>query len=210
MIRILIVDDEVILRDSLKYILEEDEDIEVLDCAGNGREALAACRRNLPDIVLMDIVMPLSDGVEGTMLIKKEFPEVKIIILTTFQDNENVKNALINGADGYLLKLIKPKELIQAIKNTANNINPMHSSTLKTIIDHLDKNDKGKAVSFDLNEKESDVIRLIVDGKSNREISQILFLSEGSIKNTITAILNKLKLKDRTQLAVFAVRNNIV
>lgn len=215
MIRLLLADDEAILQDSLRLILEQDRDIEVTDCVENGFKALESCRLRKPDIVLMDIVMPVCDGVEGTRLIKSEFPDVKVIILTTFNDDENVTKALMNGADGYLLKLLKTNELISSIKNSVYNISTIHSHTLKTIINQIDtKNHAIGLADFKilnpLTDREIDIINLVVDGKSNREIAATLYISEGSIKNSITTMLQKLKLKDRTQLAVFAIRNNIV
>ncbi len=210
MIRILLADDEVILRDSLKYILERDNDIQVIDSVGNGFEALESCKKALPDLILMDIMMPVCDGVEGTRLIKSLFPSVRIIILTTFKDEVYLLNALKYGANGYLLKDIRAEELLVAVKNSANTLGVIHNDALKLIANRISQYANSDALKANLTEREIEIIRQIVNGKSNREIASSLYLTEGSIKNSITVLLDRLKLNDRTQLAVFAVRNNIV
>ena len=212
MIKVLIVDDQVILRDSLKFMIEQDEEIEVTGTAGNGREALLACDKSMPHVVLMDIMMPGCDGVEGTKLIKEKYSSVKIVILTTFNDDENVAKALDNGADGYLLKDIKPDEIILAIKSVHKGLNILNKNTFSNITNKIKPAkidfDKNNEISF--TDREITIIREIVEGKSNREIASKLFLTEGTVKNIITGILSKKNFKDRTQLAVFAVKNNIV
>lgn len=212
MIKVLIVDDQVILRDSLKFMIEQDEEIEVTGTAGNGREALLACDKSMPHVVLMDIMMPGFDGVEGTKLIKEKYSSVKIVILTTFNDDENVAKALDNGADGYLLKDIKPDEIILAIKSVHKGLNILNKNTFSNITNKIKPAkidfDKNNEISF--TDREITIIREIVEGKSNREIASKLFLTEGTVKNIITGILSKKNFKDRTQLAVFAVKKNIV
>lgn len=211
MIRVLLADDEVILRDSLKYILERDSDIQVIDSVGNGFEALESCKKALPDLILMDIMMPVCDGVEGTRLIKSLFPSVRIIILTTFKDEEYVMNALKFGASGYLLKDIRAEELLGAVKNSASTLGTLHNEALSLVVNRITQHMNSDALKkANLTEREIEIIRQIVNGKSNREIASSLYLTEGSIKNSITVLLDRLKLNDRTQLAVFAVRNNIV
>lgn len=213
MIQLLIVDDEVILRDSLKFVLERNNDIIVAGTAGNGYEALEFCKTQIPDLILLDVRMPVCDGVEGTRLIKEMFPQIRIIMLTTFLDEEYVLKALKYGAEGYLLKDIKPEELTKVIRNSVNALGTFHINALKVIADQIDqKKDWKESVqeSYHLSEREIQIIHHIVNGKSNREIASSLFLTEGSIKNSVTVLLNKLKLNDRTQLAVFAVRKNII
>jgi DNA-binding NarL/FixJ family response regulator len=216
MIRIIIVDDQIILRESLKFIVEQDSEINVVALGGNGKEALALCDKHHPDVVLMDIMMPDCNGVEGTKLIKAKYNSIKVIILTTFNDEENISQALKNGADGYVLKDIKPDELIMAVKSSVKGLNVMHPSAFNTVANKMSpetvstKTPNDKRANIELTERELDVVRLIVDGKSNKEIASSLFITEGSVKNIITIILDKLKLKDRTQLAVFAVKNNII
>lgn len=210
MLKVLMVDDQIILRESLKFIIEQDNEIEVIGSAGNGMEALELCKKEAPDLILMDIMMPICDGVEGTKLIKELNPSIKVLILTTFNDTENVSKALQNGADGYILKNVKPDELILAIKSTAKGLTILHKNTFDTFLNQSKIKQNKLELNFTLSEQEIKIISLIVDGKSNKEISDDLHFAEGSIKNIISSILNKLKLRDRTQLAVFAVKNNLV
>lgn len=215
MIKVVIADDQVILRESLKFIIEQDSDIQVAGCAGNGREALQLCDRLLPNIVLMDIMMPGCDGVEGTRLIKEQYNSIKVLILTTFNDDENIAKALKNGADGYVLKDIKPDELILAVKSVAKGMSIIHKTAMDSMVKqfntgNVSRKSKEATPAIDLTEREISIIKLIVDGNNNREIASGLFLTEGSVKNIITGILAKLNLKDRTQLAVFAVKSNLV
>lgn len=219
MIKVLIVDDQIILRESLKFIIEQDKDINVIGLAGNGKEAFSLCEQLNPDVVLMDIMMPKCDGVEGTRLIKSKYKEIKVIILTTFNDEGNVTRAIKNGADGYVLKDISPDQLILTVKSVFKGYSIMHQSTLNTFIDSKDKEKKNKKTSANikkekvnvrLGKRELEILNLIVEGKNNKEIAETIFISEGTVKNTISHMLNKLNLKDRTQLAVFAVKNNIL
>lgn len=217
MIKVLIVDDQIILRESLKFIIEQDSDINVVGLAGNGKEALSMCEKLNPDVVLMDIMMPECDGVEGTRLIKSKYETIKVIILTTFNDEKNVSTAIKNGADGYVLKDISPDQLILAIKSVFKGFSIMQQSTLNTFADSKEKRNnkksitvKVKGVNIKLGKNELEILNLIVEGKSNKEIAETMFITEGTVKNTISHMLGKLNLKDRTQLAVFAVTNNIL
>lgn len=215
-IKVLVVDDHTMLRESIKFVIEQDPDIEVVGCAGNGKEALALCQQFLPDLVLMDIVMPGCDGIEGTRLIKQKFNHIKVIILTTFDDDENISRAMQNGAEGYILKDLEPSELIAIIKNTMRGLRVVHQNVFNSIIKQLVPSTGGTAVSEEikpgvkLTEREKIIIDLVAQGKSNREIADAVALSRGRIKNIITEILAKLELEDRTQLAVYAVRHNLV
>lgn len=217
MIKVLIVDDQIILRESLKFIIEQDSDINVVGLAGNGKEALSMCEKLNPDVVLMDIMMPECDGVEGTRLIKSKYETIKVIILTTFNDEKNVSTAIKNGADGYVLKDISPDQLILAIKSVFKGFSIMQQSTLNTFADSKEKRNnkksitvKVKGVNIKLGKNELEILNLIVEGKSNKEMAETMFITEGTVKNTISHMLGKLNLKDRTQLAVFAVKNNIL
>ncbi len=216
MIKVVIIDDQVILRESLKFIVEQDPEIKVIGLGGNGKESFDLCNSLNPDVVLMDIMMPVCDGVEGTKLIKSKFNQIRVIILTTFNDEENISKAIKNGADGYVLKDIKPDELILAVKSVAKGFSIMHHTALDTVAKQIEHNNdstqhkEDPKVEINLTDRELSIVKLIVDGKSNREIASSIFITEGSVKNIITNILEKLNLKDRTQLAVFAVKNNIV
>lgn len=212
MIRVILVDDQIILRDSLKQIMEQDEEIKVVDLAANGMEALEVSKKHNPDVVVMDIRMPEVDGIEGVKLIKKELPNVKILMLTTFVDEENIYDALNYGADGYILKDIKPEELILAIKNVYKNMVTLNKDVYKSIINNSKTEDKIwiKNREFNLTPRELSIVNLIVDGKNNKEIASELFLTEGTVKNIVTGILDKVNLRDRTQLAIFAIKNKLV
>ncbi|KKM08658.1 LuxR family transcriptional regulator [Clostridiales bacterium PH28_bin88] len=222
MIRILIVDDQILLRESLKSIIECDNEIDVIGCAENGFEALRMCDELLPDLVLMDIKMPLCDGVEGTKLIKARHNTIKVLILTTFDDDENVTRALKNGADGYILKDVTPEELILIIKNAVKGFYILSNKTYGTVAKRLDEDrtvhkdfqpdklgDKSER-GMVLKDAELKILRLIAEGKSNREIASVVYLSEGRVKNIISEMFTKLKLRDRYQLISYAYKNNLI
>jgi DNA-binding NarL/FixJ family response regulator len=213
-IKVILVDDEKLIIKGLKLILETYEDIEVIALASNGEEALIACREKEPDLVLMDIRMPQCDGVLGTKLIKKEFNKVKILILTTFNDVEYIHEALKYGASGYILKDSDYDLIYEGIKACLKGnivINPEVAS--KIISENVRYNRKNSLEevksNYNLNDKEINIIREIANGLSNKEIGEKLFLSEGTIKNNISYILSKLSLRDRTQLTIFAFKNNL-
>lgn len=217
MCRVIIADDQEVIREGLKQLIEQDDEIKVVGCAGNGKEAYELCGKLSPDIVLMDMIMPVCDGIECTRLVKDTYKSVKVVILTTFSDREKISQALYNGADGFVYKDIKITELRQLIKSTVKGLRVVHPNVVRTIMDSGEGGDAGSSSKevtagekFNLTEREKSVISLIVLGKSNREIAAILFITEGRVKNVITRILDKLRCKDRTQLAIFAVVNNII
>jgi len=222
MIKLVLAEDQVVVREGIKKLLEEDEEIDVVGCAGNGNEALELCDAFAPDVVIMDINMPVCDGVEGTRLIKQKYPSVKILILTMYNDDDNICRAMENGADGYVLKGIRPEDFISAIKKTVNGLNVVDESVLATIMKKYKYNKRNQKVSDTvkktdkntinnlLNDTEKEIIKYIVYSKNNREIAQILHLSEGRVRNIITRIFRKLDVKDRIELAVLAVKNDIV
>jgi DNA-binding NarL/FixJ family response regulator len=213
MIKLILADDQIILRDSLKYIIEQDDDIKVIAAVSNGLEAYKACKIHNPHLILMDIEMPEYNGIQGTTLIKKEMPNTKILILTTFDDYDNVFQALQEGADGYILKDIKPDELILTIRNVHAGLAVIPKKLLSKAMKNQEYTKKTLTNTpqqpLNLTKREFEIVTLIVHGKSNKEIAKEIFLSEGTIKNMITNILEKLELRDRTQLAVLAVRNGI-
>jgi DNA-binding NarL/FixJ family response regulator len=216
MVRILIADDEKLLRESLKSIIETDPEIKVEGCAEDGAEAFRLSRELAPDVVLMDVRMPECDGVEGTRLIKQFDRNIKVVMLTTFGDEESITKAVENGADGYVLKDVTPDELKGVIKNAAQGFlvfSGKAGSTLRRgfVMQGRPAGDGPKQdVSALLKESELNILRLIAEGKSNREIAEQVFLSEGRVKNIVSEILAKLRLKDRYQLLSFAYRNNLV
>ncbi|HEX3045355.1 MAG TPA: response regulator transcription factor [Bacillota bacterium] len=214
MLKILLAEDQVLLRESLKVLLEQEDDLQVVGCASNGREAFELCESLAPDIVLMDILMPECDGVEGTRLIKAKYGSIKVLILTTFDNQENVYAALQSGADGYILKEISSKDLVLAIRNTAKGFGIIHKKTYDQIVNHFQSHTTESSTSgnpvVNLSERELQIIRWIVEGKSSREIADILYLGEGRVKNIITELLKKLNVKDRVQLVVYAIKNNLI
>lgn len=210
MIRVIISDDQKIIREGLKFIIEQDEEIEVIGLASNGNEVLQLCKNNNADLILLDIVMPELDGIDTTKILKEKYQNIKIIILTTFNEEELVTKALKNGADGYILKDIDSEELIYVIKNTLKGLKIFHDNVFDKIVYKIDNPKKTDKLKLNLSEKELEIVKLIVYGKSNKEIASDLNLNEGTIKNTVSSILSKLNLDSRTQLAVFAVNNNLV
>lgn len=217
MINLVIAEDQVVLRECLNLILKQNNEIEVVGCAGNGEEAFELCSRLKPDLVLLDIVMPVCDGIAALRLIKENHPQIKVIMLTTFGNDENVQKALKFGADGYILKDIKPAELITIIKSTMNGMQIIDQNVYNTIIKQFNNDDHDPKITIEerevypeLTDREINIIRLIVQGKSNKEIAASIYLSETRVKSVITHILRKFKVEDRTQLAVYAVKNNLV
>lgn len=215
MIKLLIADDQDILVEGLKLILGMEKDIEICGTASNGKKALEVCRMNHPDVVLMDIQMPELSGVEATALIKKEFPDIKIIVLTTFNDDQYIYDALKNGASGYMLKDTSPLEIARAVRTVYNGGALIQSEVAVKVIDKFSQMARGtvdKTIDSRaglLTERETEICRLIAEGKSNKEIAGQLFLSQGTVKNHITRVLVKLDLRDRTQLAVYTIKNDL-
>lgn len=214
-IKVLLVDDERFVTSGMSMILNTFEDVEVIGTASNGEEALLECRKSEPDVVLMDIRMPKCDGVLGTKMIKKEFERVKILILTTFNDMEYIHEALKYGASGYILKDSDYDLIYEGIKGCFKGNVVIHPEVASKILnENLNYNKKNNLeeikLRFDLSDKEVNIIKEVANGLSNKEIGEKLFLSEGTIKNNISNILNKLSIRDRTQLTIFAFKNNIV
>ena len=212
-IKVMLVDDEQLIRSGLKIMLETYPDIEVIHQAGNGREAFECCQMEVPDVVLMDIRMPVSTGIEGTKLIKEAYPEVKIVMVTTFQDTEYIVEAMQYGASGYLLKDSSYEAIYDGIKVALSGKVVMDA----TVSEKLVMQPKAQTTTYQqtdisslgLTEREIELIRLVSQGLNNKEISEALFLSEGTVKNNISTILSKLALRDRTQLVIFAYDHHI-
>jgi DNA-binding NarL/FixJ family response regulator len=207
MIRILIVDDQYLIRQGLKSMLESNEDIQVIGEAENGQRAIEQISTLQPDIVLMDIRMPVMDGVAATKTIAQQYPEIKVLVLTTFDDDEYVSQAMRLGAKGYLLKDTEPDELMLAIRSVYKGQTLMGPGLLEKVLMPV----APTVIAVEpppelaqLTPRELDVLRLIASGANNREIAQSLFLSENTVKNYVTNILSRLNLRDRTQAALFA------
>lgn len=207
MIKAVIADDIQILRQGLKAILEQDDGIEVAGLAADGREAWQLCRKLKPDVVLMDMRMPRYDGSYGITRIKADFPDIRVLVLTTFDDRETVDAAVQGGADGYILKEMEDDKVIQSVKAVCAGIRVFGGSVFEGMRRQMAL--PGAKADLDLTPREMDIMRLVAQGMDNREIAAGLFLAEGTVRNNISRLLEKLKLKDRTQLAVFAVKNNL-
>ncbi|OFT00031.1 response regulator transcription factor [Granulicatella sp. HMSC31F03] len=210
-IRLIIADDEMLIRTGLKIMLEASGNVEVLALAENGRAAFEACTIHRPDVVLMDIRMPESNGIEGTKLIKEAFPEVKVLIVTTFQDTEYIVEAVQNGASGYLLKDSSPDAILDGIKVALSGKVVMDTVISEALLTNtsIEKEERFDAEKWGLTTREVELIAQVAKGLSNKEIAQTLFLSEGTVKNNISTILSKLELRDRTQLVIFAYENKL-
>lgn len=211
MIKVLLVDDAKLFREAIRNILEHDPELQVVACATNGNEAIEFCDQYLPDIVLMDIIMPVKDGVESTRLIKEKYSWIKIIMLTASSDDENVRNALKNGADGYVLKDVNPTELILTIKSAMSGLSIIDKSIYRQMVSKISQSPPAEELpDVVFTERENDIIRLVGQGKTNREIAESLFLAPGRVKNIITVILQKLNYKDRIQIAIYAIRKKLI
>lgn len=212
MIRVVIADDIQILRQGLKAILSQDPEIQVTGMASDGREAFECCRKEPPDVVLMDMRMPEFDGSWGIAAIKKKFPQVKILVLTTFDDQETVDAAVNSGADGYILKEMEDEKVIQSVKMVCAGMQVFGGSVFEGIRRQIAPRKAKREANPDalgLTARELDIMRCVARGMDNREIGAELFLAEGTVRNNISRLLDKLKLKDRTQLAVFTVKNHL-
>jgi DNA-binding NarL/FixJ family response regulator len=204
--RIILVDDDKLVCSSLKTILEVDQEIIVLGVGYNGKEAINLYRKLSPDILLMDIRMDTMSGLDAAEIILKEYPDAKVLFLTTFADDEYIIKALKIGAKGYILKqnfeCIAPS--LKAVHIGQNVFGQDIVSKIPTLM-----NTGQKSFSeFDIHEKELEIIQLVAEGLNNKEIAAKLFLSEGTVRNYLSVILEKLNLRDRTQLAIFFYRNN--
>ncbi len=213
MIKVLIADDQELIRESLKIVLNTHEDLQVIDTVEDGFGVLDSLKRNIPDVILMDIRMPRMDGVYCTKMVKEAYPDVKIIILTTFDDDDFVFSALKFGASGYLLKGVSMDGLYQAILTVVSGgamINPDIATKVFRLFSKMANTNYAINVNDDnvreLNKPEWKVIQQVGFGLSNKEIAQKLFLSEGTDRNYLSSILSKLELRDRTQLAIWAVQ----
>ncbi|EJN95008.1 response regulator [Streptococcus ratti] len=216
MIKVLIADDQELIRESLKIVLSSYKDIEVVGAVADGAEVLESLKKSQPDVILMDIRMPKMDGVLCTKEVKENYPHIKIIILTTFDDDDFIFKALQYGASGYILKGISMEDLHQAIV-TVNKGNAMINPDVATKVVKLFSQMAQSNSAIQVQEKsveniskaEWKIIQQIGFGLSNKEIAAKLFLSEGTIRNYLSTILSKLNLRDRTQLAIWAVQTGV-
>lgn len=213
MIRVLICDDQVMVREGLKTILNNAEaEIKVVGLAQDGLEALNLIPETSPDVVLMDLKMPVMNGVKATDHIKKDYPEVHVLILTTYDADEWVFDAIRAGADGYLLKDADQDTLIKAIKDTTTGRTPVDPSVAGKLFSQISQHSpkKDTTLAKDLSPRERELLSLLAKGYSNAEIASRLFLSEGTVRNYLSTIFTKLDVSDRTQAAVLALKHGLV
>ncbi|MDO4343913.1 MAG: response regulator transcription factor [Eubacteriales bacterium] len=217
MIKILIADDQELIRQSLQIILGMEKDFEVLDSVANGLEVIRSVRKEQPDVILMDIRMPEMDGVVCTQIIKENYPDIKIIILSTFDDDEYIFNALKYGASGYLLKGSTTKELAESIRKVYQGTAMINEDIASKVVKLFSKMAQTNMTiqveehqTESLKHTEQQIVALVGRGLSNREIAEKLNLSEGTVRNSLSIVLSKLALRDRTQLAIWAVQTGAV
>lgn len=210
MVKIMIADDQQLIRESLKIILDSDPSFEVVKVVGSGQEVLDSLKTESVDIILMDVRMPNMSGVDCTRIVKKEYPNIKVIILTTFDDDEYIYDALKYGASGYLLKGCSLEELSSAIHSVSSGgacFNPNVAGKVAQFFSQMANSNSEFSFEheedFDLSDTECKIIAQIGHGYSNKEIAQKLGFSEGTIRNYLSVILDKLDLRDRTQLAIW-------
>ncbi|MFK9094922.1 response regulator [Bacillus salipaludis] len=210
-IRILIVDDHHVVRRGLVFFLRTQKGFDIIGEAANGIEAVELAKSLKPDLILMDLVMPEMDGIQATKIIKKELPEIKIMMLTSFSDQDHVIPALEAGASGFQLKDIQPDELVASIKKIMSGENQLHPTATSHLLANLSNKSKPeKNLLEDLTKRELDVLKEIAKGKSNKEIAASLFITEKTVKTHVSNLLAKLELADRTQAALYAVKNQLV
>ncbi|MDK9865674.1 MULTISPECIES: response regulator [Staphylococcus] len=205
--RIILVDDHHIVRQGLEFLLSTVDDIDVIGGFSDGKSFFEYLETNeLPDIVLLDLVMPEMNGIEITEKMKKAYPEVKILVLTSYVDDEHVISAIDKGADGYEMKDVEPDQLIKTIKKVLlgeKTIHPQAQSVIEAV-------SKKPHFTNKLSKRESEVLAEMAKGKTNKEIAETLFVSEKTIKTHVSHIFNKLQVTDRTQAAIYAMQNNLI
>jgi DNA-binding NarL/FixJ family response regulator len=213
-IKVLLVDDHTVVLKGLAFFLSTQEDFELVGEANNGKEALVKVGETSPDVVLMDLYMPEMDGIEATACIKKEYPNVKVIVLTSFSDQAHVLPALKAGASGYILKDIEPDQLVEAIRSAYKGNIQLHPDIANALLSQtLPEEEKEEEPSVQvgvLTARENEVLQLLAKGMSNKEIAAVLVITEKTVKAHMSSILSKLHLSDRTQAALYAVKNGIV
>ena len=207
LIRILLVDDHAVLRSGMRYILDVVETIEVVGEASNGFEAIKLCQTLEPDIVLMDLMMPEMDGIEATRAITAAYPQIRVIVLTSFEDSDNVNAALDAGAISYLTKNISASDLTTAIQKAYQNESILSPGAVQSLI--AAKN-APKVPGSNLSEREKEVLSQLVHGQTNTEVAEALFISPATVKRHVSNILSKLDVKTRTEAVALALKHRIV
>ncbi|AGE81401.1 TPA: response regulator [Bacillus thuringiensis] len=213
-IKVLLVDDHTVVLKGLAFFLSTQEDLELVGEANNGKEALVKVGETTPDVILMDLYMPEMDGVEATAYIKKEYPNVKVIVLTSFSDQAHVLPALRAGASGYILKDVEPDQLVEAIRSAYKGNIQLHPDIANALLSQtlpVEEKEEEPSIQVDvLTARENEVLQLLAKGMSNKEVASVLVITEKTVKAHVSSILSKLNLSDRTQAALYAVKNGIV
>jgi DNA-binding NarL/FixJ family response regulator len=212
MLRVLIADDQTLMRDGLQTILQLEDDIEVVATAENGEEACRLVAEHRPNLVLMDIRMPVMNGIEAAKQISRTYPDTKVVVLTTFDEDEYIIEALAGGAVGFLLKDIPTDKLLQAVRDAARGDMMLPSAIAVKLASRLSVSPGSRPVppkirakngELKFTEREMSIVALMVEGRTNREIAQLLFMSEGTVKNYISTIYDKIGTNDRTQAVIW-------
>lgn len=209
--KILLCDDQAVIRDGLEMLLTLEKDMQVVGSASDGAEALELAAQKRPDLILMDLKMPGVNGIEATRQLRAKFPEIKILVLTTYDDDEWLFDAIRAGASGYLLKDTPRQKIIEAIRGTMDGKSFLDPVVAGKLMNQVVSNQKQPAsiLAEKLTERELDVLRLLAKGFPNSEIASQLHLSEGTVRNHVSAILEKLGVSDRTQAAVIAIQHGL-
>ena len=209
--KILLCDDQAVIRDGLEMLLTLEKDFQVVGSAQDGFEAIELAGKKTPDLVLMDLKMPGMNGIEATREIRKKYPAIKILVLTTYDDDEWVFDAIRAGASGYLLKDTPPQKIIEAIRGTMDGKSFVDPAVAGKLLNQVASNQTQPAsvLTGKLTERELDVLRLLAKGMTNSDIAAQLHLSEGTVRNHVSAILEKLGVSDRTQAAVIAIQHGL-
>lgn len=226
----MITDDQRLMREGLKTLLDLEDDLTVVQLCENGKDTLEKLPSIKPDVILMDIRMPVMDGVECTRIIKQQYPEVKVLILTTFDDDEFIIDALKNGAVGYILKDLSSEKLVSAIRDAYKGNSIMQPEIAAKVISHISESinySDFKSVNKDsqaimksviskegntklkLTDREREILNLVGEGMSNTEIAKKLYISVGTVKNYISNLYSKLEVEDRSKLTLYAIRENL-
>lgn len=209
MIKLMLVDDHAVLRDGLRNILELEDDIRVVGEAVSGDEALEKVPKCEPDVILMDINMPQKNGVEVTGILKKKYPSIKVLVLTMHNHDEYFMAAIREGADGYLLKDAPSEQVVEAIRTVASGESVIHPSMTKKLLNfHQQQQEQPKENA--LTEREMEVLQCLVEGMSNKEIADRLFISDKTVKIHVSKIFKKFNVKSRSQVVIYAVQNKLV
>lgn len=215
MYTVLLADDHVLFREGLRGLIQHWDDFEVIGEASNGMEAIQACEKRLPDLILMDITMPVLNGLDATRRIKENFPTANIVILTVSEDEEDLFGAIKNGAQGYVLKNMPARRLHDMLRGVMQGEAPLSGSIASKVLSEFShQQDGGEKSSSDLVEpltdREKEVLRYVAEGLSNKEIAEIMYIGEGTVKKYLGNVLDKLHLNNRVQAAVYATQQGLL